>query len=85
VSALAQLAWLVPNARLGDALRAIGVFYVLIYFVMALRRVYRKTVLGAIWRTVVIVPIYLLSIVVVAVGIAVVWVYVPAARGAVPH
>jgi hypothetical protein len=50
-----------------------------------MRRVYRKSVLGALWRTAVIVPIYTLSIVVVAVGIALVWLYVPAARGAAPH
>ena len=85
VSAVSQLAWLVPNAKMGDTLRAIGVAYVVIYFVMAMRRVYRTTVLGALWRTAVIVPIYMLSIVIAAVGIALIWVYVPAARGAAPH
>jgi hypothetical protein len=82
VSALAQVAWLVPNARIGDTLRAIGVAYVVIYFVMAMKRVYRKSVLGALWRAAVIGPIYLLTIVIAAVGIALVWLYVPAARGA---
>lgn len=85
VSAISQLAWLVPNVRTSDTLRGIGVAYVVIYFVMAMRRVYHKTVLGALWRTAVIVPIYMLSIVLVAVGIALVWLYVPAARGAAPH
>jgi hypothetical protein len=81
VSALAQLAWLVPNAKTGDFLRFIGVAYVVIYFVMALRNVYRKTVLGALWRVVVIVPIYALTILLVAIGIGLVWLYMPAARG----
>jgi hypothetical protein len=84
VSALAQVAWLVPNVRMGDTLRGIGVAYVVIYFVMAMKRVYRKTVLGALWRAAVIGPIYLLTIVMVAVGIALVWLYVPAVRGAAP-
>lgn len=85
VSALSQLAWFIPNARLGDVVRATGVLYVVVYFVLALRNVYRKTVLGALWRAAVIGPIYMFTIVLVAVGIALVWLFVPAARGAVPH
>ena len=74
VSALSQLAWFIPNARLGDVVRATGVASTSsMYFVMALRNVYRKTVLGALWRAAVIGPIYMLTIVLVAVGIALVW------------
>lgn len=73
ISAISQVAWLVPNPAFGDILRAFGVLWMVLYVVFALRRVYRTTVVGALWRTALIGPIYMTVIFVTALAISLGW------------
>lgn len=79
ISAVSQVAWLVPNAAAGDVLRMLGVLWIVVYLVLALRRVYRTTVVGALWRTAVIGPVYVMVIGVTALAIGLGWVLLRAA------
>ncbi len=84
ISAISQAAWFVPNAAAADWLRAIGVFWMGLYVVIALKRVYRTSVVGALWRMAVIGPIYMTVILATAVGIGLGWLMLRS-PGALPH
>jgi hypothetical protein len=73
ISAISQLAWLVPHAATADVLRMLGVLWMVIYVVVALKRVYRTTVVGALWRTAVIGPVYTIVIFATALAIGLGW------------
>ena len=73
ISAISQVAWLVPNPAVGDALRAFGMLWMVLYLVFALRRVYGTTVVGALWRTAIVGPIYMIVILLTSLGIGLGW------------
>jgi hypothetical protein len=73
ISTVSQLAWLVPNAATGDVLRGLGALWMVIYVVVALKRVYSTTVVGALWRTALIGPIYMFTIIATALAISLGW------------
>ena len=74
ISAMSQVAWLVPNASMGDFLRGLGVLWMVVYVGVALKRVYGTTAVGALWRTAVVLPIYMTAIAVTALTIGLGWV-----------
>jgi hypothetical protein len=84
ISAISQVAWFIPNAATADIVREIGVFLMVLYVVLAFKRVYRTTVVGALWRTAVIGPIYMAVILVTAVAIGLGWLALRT-PGALPH
>jgi hypothetical protein len=73
ISAISQVAWVIPNASIGDLVRAVGVFSMFGYAGAAMKRVYGTTIVGTIWRTMVIVLIYGMAIGVTAVAIGLGW------------
>jgi len=73
ISALSQVAWIIPNASIGDLVRAVGVFSMFGYAGVAMKRVYGTTIVGTISRTIVIVLIYGIAIGVTAVAIGLGW------------
>jgi hypothetical protein len=75
ISALSQVAWIIPNASIGDLVRGIGVFAVIGYAGLAMRRVYGTTIVGTAWRTMVITVIYGITIGLTAVAIGLGWLY----------
>jgi hypothetical protein len=83
ISTISQLAWLLPNAAAGDVLRALGVLWMVLYFVVALKRVYSTTVVGALWRTALIGPIYMITIVATALAISLGWLMLKSPGGLV--
>jgi hypothetical protein len=81
ISAISQVAWFLPNTSAADWLRALGVFWMVIYVVLAFKRVYRTTVVGALWRTAVVGPIYMIVILATAVTISLGWLALRAPGG----
>ena len=73
ISTISQVAWLVPSGAVEDFLRALGVVWMTLYFVLALKQVYRTTVVGALWRTAVVGPIYMIPILATALTIGLGW------------
>jgi len=73
ISAISQVAWFLPNAAAADWLRALGVLWMVCYVVLAFKRVYRTTVVGALWRTAVVGPIYMIAILATAITIGLGW------------
>ena len=84
ISAISQVAWFVPNARVADWVRALGVVWMVTYVVLAFKRVYRTTVAGALWRTAIVGPIYMIAIMATAIAIALGWIMLRSS-GALPH
>jgi hypothetical protein len=71
IGALGHLAGLIPNNAARVAIQLPLYSYNMVYVGLAIRRVYSRTVFGSLWRIAVIGPVYMVSILLVAIVIAV--------------
>jgi hypothetical protein len=71
VAAVGQVGWIVPGRLLGGIVQMFAAVYAIGYLALAFRYAYRTTAAGAIWRTAVIAPLYLATIVAAASAIVI--------------